>query len=198
MHKNKVRRNIVAIVLVIVALFFIVGTYARYSTVGTGTAVADVAKWNVSIKNGDTALTTTTQNIDFVISSNDYVVPNKLAPATRATADIDVYLEGTEVAVDLSAIIDKSQVADVIKTNGQINVYATLEGTDYTSGNTVVVALPGGSAFNATNGTKRLRLTIEWTNDDTNNAADTAVGTSTAEERSISIPVTLTAQQHIS
>lgn len=197
MRKNKVKRGIIAIALVIVALYFIIGTYARYSTVGTGSAVADVAKWNVSIKNGETELTSTTQDINFTVGSSDYVVSNKIAPSISAYADIDVYLEGTEVAVDLGVAIDTTQLSSVIGANTQFNVSATLDGVSYTSTDSMLVPLPNGSAFNSTNGTKHLRVIITWENSNSNNAADTALGTANAENRHVSIPVTITAQQHI-
>ena len=197
MHKNKVKRSIIALILLVVALFFIAGTYARYSTTGSANAKANVANWNVSIKRDNTDLTQTTQDIVFTVEPNEYVVSNKIAPATRATAQIEVDLTGTEVAVDLKTVFDSTQLSNVISSNSKISFTTTVDGTSYTSNSPIYIPLVNDSAFTESNGKKTLTIAIEWENDDENNALDTAVGTATQAERTISIPVTLTAQQHI-
>ena len=197
MHKNKVKRSIIALILLVVALFFIAGTYARYSTTGSANAKANVANWNVSIKRDNTDLTQTTQDIVFTVEPNEYVVSNKIAPATRATAQIEVDLTGTEVAVDLKTVFDSTQLSNVISSNSKISFTTTVDGTSYTSNSPIYIPLLNDSAFTESNGKKTLTIAIEWENDDENNALDTAVGTATQAERTISIPVTLTAQQHI-
>ena len=195
MRKTKVKRSIIAIVLVIVAIFFIAGTYARYTTVGRANAVAQVAQWAVEIKSGNTALNETTQNIDFAIESNQYVVSTKFAPAKRAVANIDLVLEGTEVAVDFGVNFDVSNLPENIRNNNNIAVSMIYNNVEYASGETITFALPNGEAFDDTNGTKTVSIVIEWTNDDTNNDADTTIG---ENDTVFNIPVTLTAQQHIS
>ena len=54
--------------------------------------------------------------------------------------------------------------------------------------------LPSGAAFTSSNGKKVVTLELTWTNDDTNNADDSTMGYAAP---TITIPVTLTAQQHI-
>ena len=190
MRKNKVMRLIVALIVIAVALFFISGTYSRYSTTGAGNASIDVAKWSVAIKKGDTSLTSTTQNLTFTVQDNDYVVSNKIAPATTATADIDVYLEGTEVAVDLITTLGS---ASNLPEGATLSM--TVDGTTYTSGNAATFALPNGNAFTAANGKKTVKLTLTWENSDSRNASDTAAGKAA---NTITLPINITAQQHIS
>ena len=198
MHRSKVKRSLIAILLVVVALFFIAGTYARYSTTANANAVADVASWAVTISHDDTELSNIATNITFVVDDNDYVVSGKIAPATRATAEIELDLTGTEVAVDFATLIDTDALAEVLGANDEISFTTTFNGVTYSSEDVVVIPLENGEAFDSTNGVKTLTLAIEWENNDENNAADTALGKETLANRTIVVPVTLTAQQHIS
>lgn len=189
MHKNKVLKLFAVLILLAVSIFFIAGTFSRYTKTGEGNAKIDVASWAVAIKNGDTTLNTTTQDINFVVADNDYVVSNRIAPATTATADIDVYLAGTEVAVDLIANLG---IASNLPTGATLSM--TVDGTSYTAGSAATIALPSGQAFNATNGKKTVRLTLTWENSDERNTTDTAAGEAGS---TVTVPITVTAQQHI-
>ena len=66
-----------------------------------------------------------------------------------------------------------------------------------TVGSSNYIPLVGNSAFTASNGKKKVTLTLTWANDDENNADDTATGMLADGSRTITIPVTLTVQQHI-
>lgn len=189
MHKNKVLKLFVVLILLAVSIFFIAGTFSRYTKTGEGNATINVANWAVTIKNGDTTLNTTSQDINFVVADNDYVVSGKMAPATTATADIDVYLAGTEVAVDLIANLG---TASNLPDGAALSM--AVDGTTYTAGSAATIALPSGQAFDSTNGKKTVRLTLTWENSEDRNATDTAAG----EAGSIvTVPITVTAQQHI-
>ena len=45
MRKSKVRDIVVALIVLAIALFFIAGTYARYSSSATVNGTVQVAKW---------------------------------------------------------------------------------------------------------------------------------------------------------
>ena len=189
MHKSKVLKLFVVLILLAISIFFIAGTFSRYTKTGKGNAKIDVASWAVAIKNGDTTLNTTTQDISFKVADNDYVVSNKIAPATTATADIDVYLAGTEVAVDLIANLG---TASNLPAGATLSM--TVDGNTYTAGNAAKIALPDGQAFNSTNGKKTVKLTLTWDNSEDRNATDTAAGEAAS---TVTVPITVTAQQHI-
>ena len=189
--------------LIVLVMFLLVaviaGTYARYTKEGKATGNVPTAKWAVTIKNGSTTLNSTTKNIPFVVQSNTNVVPGKIAPGVTAKAQIEVDLTGTEVAVDLSAAIDKSAIASTWGASyDKLSLTATLDGQSYTvaasNPATVTVPLVGNTAFTASNGKKILELTLTWTNDDENNVDDTTTGEAAP---TLTIPVTLTAQQKI-
>lgn len=195
MRKSKVRDIVVALIVLAIALFFIAGTYARYSSSGTANGQISVAKWQVKLDGTDISTTSTTKDVTFTVQSNTNVVAGKIAPAVTATAEVELDLTGTEVAVDFDATIDPSFDLTAVGASGdKLTLTTKVDGTAYTSGTVQTIALPGGSAFTAANGKKTVTLELTWTNDDNNNPDDSAMGSAAP---TITIPVTLTAKQHI-
>lgn len=193
-RRSRTKKGIIVVIALLLAIYLIGSTYARYSTQGVGSANISIAEWHVSIKNGDTTLNSTSQDIPFEVQSNTFVVPGKIAPAVTATATIELDLAGTEVAVDFDAVIDDSAIADIGASADKISLTTTVDGTTYTSGTSQTINLINNEAFTSTNGKKTVVLTVTWENDDNNNPDDTTMGTAGG---TISIPVTLTAKQHI-
>ena len=112
-----------------------------------------------------------------------------------AFADIDVDFTGTEVATDIKATLGTtSNVPD-----GAV-LTMTVAGNDYdytVAGNKATFALPNnGEKFTSENGVKRVTLTLTWENSDTaaRIASDTAAGEAA---KTVEVPITITAQQHI-
>ena len=197
MVRNERRRKAVKALFSIIALLLVVylvsGTYARYSTVGMADGKVDIAEWHVAMKSSDNkTITSTTQDITFEVQSNTNVVSGKIAPAVTAVATIELDLTGTEVAVDFTATVG-SLTPSNLPSSDKISLTSAVEGG--TPGTAQVIPLVNDSAFTAANGKKLVTLTLTWTNDDTNNADDTSTGTTGG---TFTIPVTLTVQQHIS
>ena len=123
--------------------------------------------------------------------SRSDVVPGKIAPAVTAVAKIELDLTGTEVAVDF-----KAEVGDLTPTNlpssDKISLTSAVDGG--TPGAFQTIPLVNESAFTAANGKKVVTLTLTWANDDQNNADDTETGIAGG---TITVPVTMTVQQHI-
>lgn len=185
------------IALIIFALIVIIaGTYARYTTTGNATGTIQVAKWNVAMKADDgTVLNSETKPITFTVQSNNYVVPGKIAPDVTAKAEIELDLTGTEVAVDFDAVIDSSAIASTFGTSASdVKLDVKVDGAAYTSGTAQTINLKNNAAFTAENGKKKVTLTLTWTNNEAHNESDTSIGKSAP---TLTIPVTLTAKQHI-
>ena len=189
--KKKTIVSVMAVAMLFaVSLFFIGGTYARYTGDFTGETEADIAKW--AIKVGDQETTTLTPSFTYV--ENQYVAKNKLAPNRSMTADIEIDLTGTEVAVDILAEINTSSLADKIGSS-KITATATIDGEDITSKEGKLIELVDDKAFTAENGKKTVKVTITWDNqEDTENDSDTKIG---KEVENLTIPVKVTVQQHI-
>lgn len=195
-RKTRTKRAIFAAIALLLVAYLISSTYARYSTEGKATGTIQVAKWAVVMKADDgTTLESTTQPITFTVQKNTNVVPGKIAPAVTAVAEVELDLEGTEVAVDFDAVIDQSAIETLGASSDKLTLDVKVDGKTYTSGTSQTINLIGNSAFTSTNGKKKVTLTLTWDNEDpANNPDDTTMGEAAP---TLEIPVTLTAKQHI-
>ena len=194
-RKTRTKRAIFVVIALLLVAYLISSTYARYSTVGEANGKVDIAKWAVVMTADDgTTLNSTTQDITFTVQSNTEVVPGKIAPAVTAKAEIELDLTGTEVSVDFTPTIG-AYTPSTLPSADKITLTSAVEGG--TVGNSNYIPLVGNSAFTASNGKKKVTLTLTWANDNENNADDTATGMLADGSRTITIPVTLTVQQHI-
>ena len=194
-RKTRTKRAIFVVIALLLVAYLISSTYARYSTVGKANGEVDIAKWSVVMTADDgTTLNSTTQDITFTVQSNTEVVPGKIAPAVTAKAEIELDLTGTEVSVDFTPTIG-AYTPSTLPSADKITLTSAVEGG--TVGSSNYIPLVDNSAFTASNGKKKVTLTLTWANDDENNADDTATGMLADGSRTITIPVTLTVQQHI-
>ena len=194
-RKTRTKRAIFVVIALLLVAYLISSTYARYSTVGEANGKVDIAKWAVKMTADDgTTLNSTTQDITFTVQSNTEVVPGKIAPAVTAKAEIELDLTGTEVSVDFTPTIG-AYTPSTLPSADKITLTSAVEGG--TVGSSNYIPLVGNSAFTASNGKKKVTLTLTWANDDENNADDTVTGMLADGSRTITIPVTLTVQQHI-
>lgn len=189
MTKNTRKLIIATLMLLVVCLYFVSGTYARYTESITGDAKVSTATWAVTFKDGTTPLTNIS-NLTFTVQNNTNVVPGKIAPSVTAKATINVDLTGTEVAVDYTATIDKTALATFFGDSAN-NVTVTVNGSDSATG---TINLINNKAFTSANGVVPIEISITWadTNTETTNAADKK-----AAGKDLTLPVTLTIQQHI-
>lgn len=198
MKKGRITMMIVMLMLLTVVLYFISGTYARYADSRSGKTTVSVAKWQVAITDGTDALENNF-TLPFTVEENDNVVEGKIAPATKATATIELDLTGTEVAVDFGAVVTDTALATLFgassdKVKLSTEVKGATESATSNADGTTTIALPNGQAFSGENGKITITITLTWENDDTFNTSDTAVGTTAG---TLEIPVELTLEQHI-
>ena len=194
-RKTRTKRAIFVVIALLLVAYLISSTYARYSTVGEANGKVDIAKWAVIMTADDgTTLNSTTKDITFTVQSNTEVVPGKIAPAVTAKAEIELDLTGTEVSVDFTPTIG-AYTPSTLPSADKITLTSAVEGG--TVGSSNYIPLVDNSAFTASNGKKKVTLTLTWANDNENNADDTATGMLADGSRTITIPVTLTVQQHI-
>lgn len=191
MTKRTAKLIIAVLMILAVCLYFIAGTYARYTSSITGNAKVDVAKWAVAFKNGQTKLE---NNFDltFTVDKNDNVVSNKIAPETTATAKITVDLTGTEVAVAYNAKVTDTSLTNFFgasKDDVTVTTTAKVNGTEDTTGK---IALPEGG-FTSENGQVEITVKLTWKNNDDHNESDTTAGTTAG---TLTLPVELTVSQY--
>ncbi len=193
-RRTKTRRAIFIAIVLVLVLYLIGNTYSKYSTEGIANAKANVAKWAVVMKSGETFLNSTTQDITFTVQENNNVVPGKIAPAVTAKAEVELDLTGTEVAVDFTATVGSLSPTN-LPSYDKISLTSAVEGG--TPGTLTTIPLVNQSAFTESNGKRKVTLTLTWTNDDENNKDDTDTGMLADGSRTLTIPVTLTVAQHI-
>ena len=183
------------VLAILVVLLILIGTgvysYARYVYTKSGSGSKNVATWAVTLKQGGNPVTDDF-NLALSLSANDNVVNGKIAPSRSATATLVLDLTGTEVATDVE--VDLSSVTGL--PNGMSITGVTANGNAMTEDSgvyTTMIALNAGKTAISTN-TVTLVITAEWANNESNNANDTTYGST---HGTLTIPVTVTAKQHI-
>lgn len=193
MTKRTVKTIIAVLMILAICLYFISGTYARYTTSVGAKAEASVAKWAVSLKQGGSAISKE-KPLTFTVQGNNNVVAGKIAPSVTAVSTVEVDLTGTEVAVDFAAIVDDKAIANIFgESASSVSATTTVTGGQV-SGTTSTLNLPDGQKFTNANGKVTLTITLTWENVEENNGSDTTVGIAA---ETLVIPVTLNVQQHI-
>ena len=194
MTKRTVKTIIAVLMILAICLYFISGTYARYTTSVGAKAEASVAKWAVSLKHGGADITKG-QILKFTVRENNNVVAGKIAPSVTAVSTVEVDLTGTEVAVDFEAIVDDKAIADIFGASASsVTATTTVTGGTVSGTTSSTLALPDGKAFTSSNGKVTLTITLTWENVEAKNGSDTTVGIAA---KTLQIPVTLNVQQHI-
>lgn len=202
-EKSKKKRNILLILLLIIAVAVAVGTtYSRYMSTGTANAKAEIAKWQVKLNGENMSTTPITKDVELTYVSNDYVKSDKIAPGRKATFDITLDPTGSEVAIDYILKVDVSAITGISDANSKIAVTgakykignegaeqeATITGEDGVVISETLQEVENGNIVTMT-------VTLEWDNNEDNlSSHDTANG---AAGGTITVPVTVTAQQHI-
>ena len=201
---SRVKRGILTALMIACLIAIIGGTYARYTSTGKGTATVDVAKWAIKINTTDiTPPGDTTFTITFTEVANANIVDGKIAPSGELYADFVIDPTGSEVAVDysfhLGTITSSSGDAPSnLAVTKVVPVNSGTEGSPLTadgSGSyTGTIPRASQSAAMTSSDAKTVRVYIAWTNDDTTNVADTAIGVTAP---TLTMEVTGTASQHI-
>lgn len=199
-RRSKTKRSILIALVLLLIIYIIGSTYARYTNTFNATGKVQVAKWNVAMtaNNGAKTLETTTKDITFTVQSNAYVVEGKIAPDVTAVADIELDLTDTEVAVDFLAEINDSAATALSTALGDsaddVDMKVKINDTELTAGTPHLISLPNGEKFTSSNGKIPVTLTLTWTNNEAHNVSDTTAGENAPM---LTIPITLTVQQHV-
>ena len=206
MTKKNVKTMMLILVVLIIGLYFISGTYARYTSSVNGTVAAKVARWAVALNGTDMSEITETIELNFLEEkSNDDVVDGYIAPGVELYSDeLVIDPTGTQVAMDYT--IELGAITSATNLDGKI-VIARMEklvdgvwvnDTDFTVGK------PLNATIELTNQEEALseeeavsyRVVLAWENDEANNESDTDLGLVAPED--ITMTVKVSAQQHIS
>ena len=200
-RKSQVKKGILALAIIACLVAVIGGTYSRYISQGTANTKADIAKWSVKLNGSNMSTTPVTKDVTLTYVENDYVKDNTIAPGRKAKFDIVIDPTDSEVAIDYVLKIDTSDITGLTNSNSEISITkaqykfgdGAVQSANITAADGVTISesladVEAGKALTMT-------VTVEWDNDDDdNNAADTANG---IQGGKITVPVTVTAMQHI-
>lgn len=210
-RKSKTKRVILVVVMLVCLIALIGGTYSRYTSTGSANVTAKIAKWKVKLGTQDISTESKTINVDFNYDTNEYVKTGKIAPGSSGYFEVELDPTGSEVAIDYLFTIDKTNIANSLITGSTSKIEVTgatysivgseVSGTaDVVNGNTVTFTEPLADVLAGRKAT--VRVLINWDNaSDANNNSDTAEGLASyaagQNGKTVTIPVSVTARQHI-
>lgn len=195
--KDKYVKKLFIIVSLIVLLFVIykmVGIYAVFYSQSTGIANQQQSDWIIkvnsqTISNGvNTAFTINEINY----TSDTHVLSGKIAPGISGDFYITIDASDTDVAIEYEISLNLDQMSN---DNFQIiSVSEVNRGAPITFNNGVIRGIIPLTDVQS-HVTHRLKLSIEWENDEQYNNEDTEIGMSDAD--TISIPVIAKVYQYL-
>lgn len=191
MTKNSKKVVVIALLLALtMCLYYVAGTYAKYTSQATANSQIGVAKWAVKLGTVDIAngATDFTSQLTLSPDSSTTVKKGKIAPDTTASGSFTIDPDGTEVAVKYS--IEIGEITYTGTTGNKPNV-------------TITKVMAGTEALTASNGkyegtidldgsAVEITLTATWTS--SSDATDTAIG---YEAGTLTVPVTVTVEQDV-
>jgi len=183
MLKSKTEKIVIAFSIFAIILFCVNTNYAKYFI----TSENDDTNWNIAITS-DTKEINDTQEISFKIQENPNVVKGKIAPGLKATAEIEIDLKNTKDPIDIKANVDTTSLNDCFE------LTSTIINDNYTLGTVKTLKQDTINELKRKNEKVKLVFQLEWTNNFTDNAKDTIIG-STVDR--IRLPITVNVTQNI-
>lgn len=200
MEKNKTMKMIsITLLIVMIALILVSGTYAKYTSSATGSDSARVAKWAFNVGGTDIASNTFKFDLFKTIKDSD---GNEENDVVSANGD-KVIAPGTSGSFDIS-LENKSEVSAkygvkfTVSNEKNIPIQFSTDGNTWTDSLTNIAADDTKTKL-APNGTKTITVQWKWAYEDTNedtkeatDAKDLALGTDGTATITVSAEVTAT------
>ena len=167
MQKSKTKVFVITIIALLISFATLKNVYAKNNE------IAD--NWEVTITN-DAKEINDTRKIKFEVEKNKDVVPGKIAPGIKATAEIDINLEKINGFADIEIELDDSKLNKAFSLN-------TIFNSESISTKKIESVKAGRI--------EKVLLELIWNGND---IEDTQIGINT---QSIEIPVKIKVLQHI-
>lgn len=167
MKKNKANTFFATFIILFISLTTLNYVYAKNNEI--------VDDWEVTITN-DTKEINDTHEIKFKVEKNNDVVPGKMAPGMKATAEIVINLEKVKGFVDIEVKTDDSKLNRAFKLNTKLDE-KSISTQNFTK-------IESGSI-------RKIALELIW---DENNIENTKLGTNA---ETIVVPIQINLLQHI-
>ena len=171
---------LIAIIFLIISIFFIIQTYSKYLSSATGETSVSIAKWNIKVNNlSVTTNTDISASIVPVFPGNSNIANNIIAPTAEGYFDLILDFQDTDVSFNYtisSSVAEDSPVKDFVIVGYSIDNGERIDITD-TQDNLVSEDIL--LTDNIT--TRTVRIFVKWIDDDSqtmDNADDTIATTS--------------------
>ena len=200
MTKKSVKTMMIVLAFLAIGLYFVAGTYARYTAAASGTGTVQVAKWAVKIGEKDATQENTTFDLSFNKVENENVVNGYIAPGSQLYADFKIDPTGSQVAIDYSFSLgnitaSEGTVPTTVKVLKVVPVKDNVEQAELspdTGGKyTGKISLPSKDKALTADEAVTIRVYLEWENTD---KVDTLTGVSAP---TLTMTVNATATQSI-
>lgn len=186
--KNSKKIMVIALLLALaLCLYYVAGTYAKYTTTATANSEIQVAKWSVKVGTEDISAGGSGLNFSNQLTlqpdSSTKVAAGKIAPDTTASGTFTIDTTASEVATKYTIEIGNVLYGESSSTDFAI---ATVK-----AGDTEITANSEGKYEGtiALNGAAvDITVTVKWTGTTNDNAKG-------IEAKTVTIPVTLTVEQ---
>ncbi len=164
--KSKGMTALVVLLLIVTIAALILATYAwaKYTSSGNGTAVANIAKWNVTFN----------ETSDVVITTQTHVVTGKIAPGSKGTFAIQPNANDTEVCFTYEVKVTAVDLVD-----GSGNVVTTVGDNVSVAGFASHIVLREGSSSGTVMTVNSTALNGAYNLDGHNNATGATTDTTT-------------------
>ena len=176
MGKNKTMKMIlITLLIAMIALVLVSGTYAKYTSSASGSDTARVAKWSFNVGENDiVAKDTFTFDLFKTITDTDVVSANAdkvIAPGTSGSFDL--------VLENKSETSAKYGITYTVTNTASIPVQFSVNGKDWTDNLANVVESDTDTKLDANNGRKTIKIQWKWAydGDDTTDVNLGKVGT---------------------
>lgn len=171
---------LIAIIFLIISIFFIIQTYSKYLSSATGETSVSIAKWNIKVNNlSVTTNTDISASIVPVFPGNSNIASNIIAPTAEGYFDLVLDFQDTDVSFNYtisSSVAEDSPVKDFVIVGYSID---NGERIDITNTQDNLVSEDILLTDNIT--TRTVRVFVKWIDDDSqtmDNADDTIATTS--------------------
>lgn len=185
---------ILSIISVILLVFFIATTYAKYSSQSDKNVTFNLTSWKLIINNTDIANNSNfSAGIVPTFTNTTYISDGVVAPTSVGYFDVEIDCSNTNLSFEYLLTVSNadSDVVDYNITGYSINDFSTV--LPYSTSITGQVLYDGENKINSTT----IRIYVEWDDSQTNTTDDTADTTLAINNSSASLNVSMTLNQKI-
>lgn len=179
----------------ILLIYKIIDIYAVFHSEIESNVALENGKWNITINGSDITTGTVTEFVinQITTTENEHVKPGNLAPGLSGSFEIQINPEDTDVSVRYDITLNQEELGDSnlkIRSIEEVEQNYKLIQTDENTYTGVILLEEINQGIN-----HRIRMEVEWADEEISNEADTTLGTDVTNK--LQIPITVHAIQYL-